>query len=292
MSAFNKGEQLIGYEKINNIYLSIKEDLTRIGQIENTIQNGTISIIDDQSYSSFDELEIVISSDIQDYQKSNRILNIFKWMLIIFEALSGYLTIGLITHAIINLDSINEWVVIGIRFLLAIAFSFAIVTFAKNSIKSKANDETSYLNYFIAISAIVALPLFNVMMIYWTSFEVEYKQIYLFSLFFTSFTGLLLVLKSKETSKDEEKRISKLKNYKDLLMERKKKYSESRKKFKNIFKENNKYDGILENRDNDSSSNSVYSGLFDFLKECTDFDSWSINYIKSIKDSQTNLKSN
>lgn len=281
MAFLNTDEKSIGLEKILNIFIKIKKDLHRISEIENTIQNSSIFISNDQGFNSYDELEILVKSEIKLYKNDQNVINIFKWMLVLFESLSGYLAVGLITHAIVDTSNIPSWILIIIRLIIAISFSFAIVNFAVNSIKTE-DGITKWQNYLIAFGSILALPLFNVVMIFIVKLPIEYKEIYAVSLFFTSFTGLLIVLKNKDKSNEKERKMSRIMDLKKLLEERKNKYSESKQKYINMFKENNKYDDVLSS--NELNSNPLYSEISKFLIESQNFDEWSNNYIETYKD--------
>lgn len=288
MELLNTDEKSLGFQKINDLFENLKEDLTRIGEIENFLNNTTVVISKDEGYNTYEEMGMVINSELKDYKKSKSVLIFFKWMLILFEALSGYLAIGLITHAI-NFGLEEIWLQI-IKGIFAIALSYAIVNFAINSIKDESDDDKNKLNFLIAFGAILALPIFNVSMIYFVNLDIDFKEIYIVSLFFTAFAGSLLVLKSKEKNKKEEKRISKLLDFKKVLLERKTKYKTSRKKHLAIFKENNKYEGVLESEEELLKGNILYTGLKKFITECDDFDDWSEKFIKNVIEKQKTIE--
>lgn len=291
MELLDKDEKAIGLQKVNDLFEKLKSNLKRIGEIENFLISSSIVISIEEDFQTFDEMEILINAELKDSSKSKFVLKSFKWMLIFFEALSGYLAVGLIMHALSA--ELNAEVMLTIKAIFAIAFSYTIITFAMNSIKSEDDSQQNWSKYFMAFGAIVALPVINVLMIYTglddENAEVSNKSIYVISLMFTVFTGSLLVLKSKEKSKKEEKRINKLIELRKILRERRSRYSSSRDIYLNIFKVNNKYEGILSNGDNSIEKNQLYSGLNNFIENYIDFDTWSDKFIDDVRKKQKNI---
>lgn len=286
-------DKSFGFEKINSLFENIKEALNTIAAKEYMLENPSIVISHDDSYSNFEEMELLIKAEISAFKNKMRSINFFKWALVLFESFGAYLAIGLVTHALNVQGWIDEeyyYVISIIQWLLSVTFSFAIVNFAIKTVKRKTpEDKVENKQFMIAFAAIMSLPLFNVMLIYGVNYEIDNKEIYFISLFFTLFTGTLLVLRSSSLSEKEAKRLQMLKKFKKSLEVRKKLYEKARILYLQIFTQNNKYEGFLENVDNIDNSNTLYAPLKRFLSQSSNegFDKWSNNYIKIEKNKRS-----
>lgn len=273
----------IGLKKVYQSIQKIKKALSRIAVIEHTLENSTVVISKQESFSNFEQLEIVTKAEISTYSKSMRSIIIFKWALIIFESFGAYLAFGLIMHAL-NLESlVQDVVIVVIRSVISIGFSYAIVNFALKTISSIGESDTKKNGFTLAFFSILSLPLFNIVMIYGIQLEIDNKEIYMISLFFTLLTGTLLLLRSKSITKEEHERIEILKRYNSMLKERKKLFNQSRNHHQDIFDYNNQYNGFIENKDAISKDNLLYSNVKVFLSECLDFDQWTLDFIMEAK---------
>lgn len=283
-------DKSFGFEKINNLYENIKEALNSIAAKEYMLENPSIVISHDDTYSNFEEMELLIKAEITEFKNRMRSINFFKWALVLFESFGAYLAIGLVAHALNVQGWIDEeyyYVISIFQWILSVTFSFAIVNFAIKTVKRKTpEDKVENKQFMIAFAAIMSLPLFNVMLIYGVNYEIDNKEIYFISLFFTLFTGTILVLRSSSLSEKESKRFQMLKKFKKSLEVRKKLYDKARKLYLQIFTQNNKYDGFVENADTIDNTNTLYAPLKRFLSKSSSegFDNWADEYIRDCKN--------
>lgn len=273
-----KNDFSIGLQKVNQEYRDLKSNLNEIAKTENLIENLAGQYGLNSKGNTFEEYEILVNSELSEFKKSKMAMMFLKYMLILFEAFSGYLAIGLVFH-LINIDEVfGEVGSFSFKLLLAILLSFGFIHLAMIQVKKKL---------LIAIVLITIFPIVNLSVVYLSGIEIEYKQSYLISSFITLTAGLCLLLIAKnEFKKEQTFRI--LNEISKNLKNRKLFFEKSRKHFSKIPKLNNLDNGFLNDIDNISDDYLLYKELKTFLKGCEDFEEWIYEQIDSIK---TRMKS-
>lgn len=260
----------IALEKVNIEFRKIKKLLHEVAVKENMIATYSKKIEQLASANTFEELLIILKTETQQYNKSKRSLTFLKYMLIVFESFSGYLTIGLITH---NLTlSENPLISFLSKWLIAVLVSYGFIDVPLKHVKYSI---VSYL--FIPI-----FPIANILAIYFSDIEIDNKEIYLISSFITLFSAIgLLLLTKKASLKDQSNAISN--EIMNNLKDRKTLLDAAEKHYNNIYRINNEEFGFLDDPKNIPEHNPLFKELKKFFNDCENFDNWSYTYIEEIK---------
>lgn len=275
-----------GFEMINGLYEQIKSTLKTIADKENVLENASVVISDDLTYSSLEEMEIIIKAETSAYQQTLQSIALFKWAIILFESFTGYLAIGLMFHGYNLQEWFIEMAVFIIEWILAFGVSYLFIYSAMKTIRPKKLDtKPNILQYITAFGCILIVPLCNVAFIYRVNVEIDNKEIYIVSLFLSIAGGTVLLLRNLRITEKEQKRMVVLKGYIKNFDERKKYQDKAKNLYLQIFKQNNWYAGFLENFDKLEDNNTLYAPLKQFLKESSEkgFDNWSEEYIERQK---------
>lgn len=224
---------------------------------------------------TYKEMEIIIDSELKELKSRRRAFNIAKVMLIVFEALNGYLASGIlieITH--INFGS--PIVKVIIQFVFGALLSFAILY---NAIKamSPTNRQEDRISYWIPIIFICMLPILNLFLILVTP-EVSNKLVYVVAAIFTLIVGLILVIQAKSTKESNHQRFNKLSKYKKTLLERSKFYKDYNNMIIRINEMRPEYVGLFD--ENYLQSQNVENDLIELVKNPNQ---WCKDYIEANK---------
>lgn len=263
----------IGLEKVNKEYRKLKDALNEVAKTENLIENLASEYGLDTKGNTFEEYEIVVDSELSEFKKSRYALLFLKYMLILFEAFSGYLAIGLVFH-MINIEQIaSSEIAFGVKLFLAILLSFGFIHLAVVQVKRM---------FKVAVALITIFPIVNLSVVYLSGIQIENRQTYLISSFITLAAGFcLLLIARKELEK--EKTIKILNQISKKLKERKSYFETGRKHFLRIHSINTQDNGFLNEIDTIADSNVLYKELKKFLIGCENFEQWSYEQIDSIK---------
>lgn len=283
MNLMNVNEKSIGITRLSETVIQMKQNLNEVAKHEKALEDTKVVISRDQEYNSFDEMEDIINSEIQSYNKVKRTFNALKWVLILFETVNGYFAIVFLLQAVLDISFLIDWVEKLIPLMLAAIFSYALITFSVSSIKTNGNEKTPIMNYVIAFGVILALPLFNISIMLESPDSVNNTHIYVLSLIFTVLVGSLLILKSKEIPRIEEKRIDNLKKLKVRLEARRKAYARAEKKHLMLSKKNFAFENPLEILKEKEFDNPIFADLKKYLESYNDFAKWSLEYLESVK---------
>ncbi|MET3536715.1 hypothetical protein [Chryseobacterium limigenitum] len=288
-----KNNQSFGFVEVHRRYEKIKEALLRVSNIEYALQSPSTLLSLEEDIQDFEEMEIHINTRRESLKKGISSISILKWTLIIFESFGSFLMLGIISHGFNLKDTFGDYYFIWniIEVLGAVLFSFAIINFAMNcTIKKKEDDKIQWNKLSMALLAVFGLPFFNLLMIYGINLEIENKTIYLISSFFTSFFGILLLMRNSDVTQDKSEYLKKLETYRDLLQERKQKIALCRKYHLEIVKLNNQYDDILDEENLKENTHPLYKSLTQFLTHSVDFDEWMTGYIEEQKQKNKSKK--
>lgn len=263
----------LGLEKVNQEYRKLKDSLSEVAKTENLIENLAGQYGLDAKANTFEEYEILVNSELNEFEKSKKALLFLKYMLILFEAFSGYLAIGLVFH-MINIEALlGENMAFGIKLFLAILLSFGFIHLAITQVKKML---------LVAIILITIFPIVNLGAVYLSGISIDHKETYLISSFITLTAGsCLLFIAGREFQKEQTIKI--LNEISKKLQERISFFEAAKKHFLKIYNLNNQDNGFLNEIDNISDTNVLYKELKKFLLGCEDFEEWSYDQIDRIK---------
>lgn len=263
----------LGLEKVNQEYRKLKDCLNEVAKTENLIENLAGQYGLDAKANTFEEYEILVNSELNEFGKSKKALTFLKGMLILFEAFSGYLAIGLVFHMMNIEEFVGENGAFAVKLFLAILLSFGFIHLAVIQVKKMPP---------IAIVLIIIFPLVNLAVVYFLGIQIDHKETYLISSFITLTAGsCMLFIARKEFIKEQSIKI--LNEISIKLKERESSFDSGKKHFLKIYNLNNQDNGFLNEIDNIPDSNILYKELKNFLLNCEDFEEWSYQEIDKIK---------
>lgn len=268
----------IGLSNLMRLFQKLITDLKNLARIEKTLDLIPIDFFTEDykgSKPTYEEMEIVIDSELKEVRSRKRAFNIAKVMLIVFEALNGYLASGILVE-IMHINFGNPIIKVIVQFVFGALLSFAILFNAIKAMSPK-NKQEDQIPIWVPIILMSMLPILNLFLILITP-NVANKLVFVVTAIFTLIVGFILVMQAKSTKESNELRFYKLTKYKRALAERKKLYKEHNSLIIKINEMRPKYIGLFD--ENYLTSQGVEDGLIKFVKSPNQ---WCRNYIEDEK---------
>lgn len=263
----------LALQKVNQEYRSIRDGIEEIARSENLIEHLADQYGLASRGNTFEEYEILVNAELKEFNKSHYALLFLKYMIIVFEAFSGYLTIGLVLHIVKIEELINDYWAFGIKLFVAVLLSFGLIHLAITQVKK---------NFKISLALITIFPFVNLAIVYLSGIEIDYRETYIISSFITLAAGIcMLYIAQKEFQKEQS--INILKDVSENLQSRKKNYEKAKKHYLKIFNLNTEDNGFLDEINTIPDNNPLYKELKNFLLKCDNFEEWSYLRIDEIK---------